>query len=223
MGMQDQKPVFIVGSVILGITFVILGAYLMIARAPETDLDVTVFDKIIIRDSSDDDASADRLMTAGKYGAAGDKNLWKMNGDFFTIEIPHEWEISQRDSGGASMITFFNPEEDEYKADIYIRSGSIYESGERFIFDDWLQVELGLIGDYEACNQKTIGGLTMACYTGEIDDQEYIVYFAELNPELYTYVRKPIEENETTPLWSTVNSINFDPSDQAVEEAYIIP
>ncbi|MFH1712126.1 MAG: hypothetical protein ABH846_02735 [Patescibacteria group bacterium] len=221
--MDQQKPVFVAGAAVLGITLIILGAFLIIKRAPDTELGYDVFEKIITPEKTDDAASSTRLVTAGKFGEPGDQNLWKMNGDFFTIEVLHEWEIFQKDSGGASLITFFDPDKSEIKGNIFIRSGSEYGTGDRFPFEEWVSSEVQLMRDVEECDEKEIGGLEMICYTGTFDEEDYWYYFAELNPELYVYVSKPVEGYLATPLWGAITSIDFSPSDKDVEEAYIIP
>ncbi|MCH8049193.1 hypothetical protein IH979_00595 [Patescibacteria group bacterium] len=223
---MEQKQVILYGAVILGVTVLLLLGFLVIKRAPETELgDFEFFESTSEEIGQEDQKRRDQLLvTAGKYGQPGKKNLWKTSGDFFTLEIPHEWEINQRDAAGSSAIIFFDPEEPDNRGIVFLQSGSYFATGERFEFDAWVLAEVADLRDSEECAENRVGGVEMICYTGQIDNEEHLYFFAKLNEELYVRVSKPIEEfRGTSPLWGAINSIDFDPSEKDLDEALIIP
>lgn len=220
---SGQEKVILATTLVLLLTGLIVGLFLFIKRAPESELGDVEFFAFTSGESAEENNGSRILYTAGQFGSPGEVNLWKTSGDFFTISVPHEWEINQRDAQGMSSIVFFDPQKPNLEGEVILQSASEFVSGELVAYDEWIADQLRVLGEVEPCSSLIIGGLQMTCFSAEVGDQTVTYYFTDLNPELFVRVAKVAEPQKITPLWSVVNSINFTPSTRAVDDALVIP
>ena len=222
---KEVKKSNTLNYVALAIVIFFAGYYVLSAndtKAPSVDIadEGEQIDETPTPDGKGADAG---LLSAGKYGEAGQKNLWKNTHQNFTLKALHEWEVHQIDAGPVSIVEVYHPDNASSSVTVWLQASSLDIQDINLTFDDWVVGSTQNMTDVKECEQREIGGLAMSCRTGYIGDEYWRMYFGELSEALFTGVFKPVEAGKETKLWEVVNEINFEPSESDLENAIIIP
>lgn len=149
-------------------------------------------------------------------------SLWTTSRNHFTIEVPAEWDIQQRDAGDMSVISIFDPDEEDVVLEIHLGLTSSLDGApislQEFINTQLLEVEL-----IKDCDETMIGDEDAECFIATFDDDVKTVYFGQVDALTYFYVAKDLEEFKATPMQEVLNTLNFNPDKHTLSEAETIP
>lgn len=151
--------------------------------------------------------------------------LYQSAGGDFVFSIPHGAVVRQTDSGGRSAISIYKSEELLWQSEGLIYSilfvaSSEFETGESYSFAEWLEREgVTLTG-----HSSQIGGLQFEeGHSGDIESLSFFHYVAETDNER-AYVLVVPAVRSTDELGKFVeDSLDFDPTDEEINLAELIP
>lgn len=220
---EEVKKSNLLNYIALAIVIFFAGYYILNAGNTGDDNDdteVEVIDEEELPDGKGGDAG---LLTAGKYGEEGELNVWKNYEGNFTLAALSDWEVHQINAGPVRIVEVYHPDNTNESVTLWLQAANMDFEDIQITFNDWVVGSTQNMTEVKECAQSDIGGLSMACRMGYIGDEYWLMYFGELNENLFTGVFKPVEESSETLLWDVIDGVNFEPSDSELEGAILIP
>lgn len=146
---------------------------------------------------------------------------WTTSREHFAIEIPEDWEVEQSDAGGMSVITIVDPENVDTELSIRLGLTSSLD-GDPVSLQEFINIQLLEADLIEDCDVDMLGGEEVECYIATFEEGVRDVYFGKIDALTYFYIAKDHEEKRVTSMQDVLQSIDFDPTDEVLEEAEVI-